>query len=401
MITLFRRKAIKTGAPAPNQPAPRRGLLQLLFLPVTRLLQFLQRRFGLNSNYVFVIVLIAALSAWMLSGILLRDPPQPPSAGERTNESLKSVLVKRLPVEETERFVRISGKTREERRVDIKAELSGTVEKINAREGDKVDVDTSLVQLEQEEAYARLRQTEAQEQKALVEHRTQVRLRRRGLSSTAEAAQAEANYEAAKAATTLARKQYEATQVRAPFEGTLEVIHVEKGDFVQPGQLLASLYDYSPMLIIGDLSELEVPFVRVGLDASIRLVTGEELSGQVSYVSAQADENSRTFEVWVEVDNTDGKVLAGVTAEMDFQTDTVEAVKVTPALLTIDDEGRVGIKVVRDSTEVVELVPVEVIKAETNEMWVTGLNTDMLVITRGFGFVQSGDRVEVKEDTET
>ena len=186
------------------------------FFPSPALLNFLHRRLGLNRNYLFVIALTLALSAWMLSGILLREPPQPPSAGERTNEVLKSVLVQRLPLEQTERFVRVSGKTREERRVDIKAELSGTVEKINAREGEKVATDTSLIQLEQEEAYARLRQAEAQEQKARLEHRTQVRLRQRRLSSTAEAAQAEANYEATKATTTLARKQYEATQVRAP-----------------------------------------------------------------------------------------------------------------------------------------------------------------------------------------
>ena len=41
------------------------------------------------------------------------------------------------------------------------------------------------------------------------------------------------------------------------------------------------------MLVIGDLSELEVPFVRVGLDAAVRLATGEELTGKVRYVSAQ------------------------------------------------------------------------------------------------------------------
>ena len=115
----------------------------------------------------------------------------------------------------------------------------------------------------------------------------------------------------------------------------------------------------------------------------------------------RSDERSRTFEVQVEVDNSDGKVLAGVTAEIDFQTDTVEAVKVTPALLTINDDGQIGIKVVRVNTPVVELVPIEVIKAETNEMWVTGINSNMLVITRGFGFVEPGDRVEVIEDTKT
>lgn len=400
MITLF-----KYGSPLVRDTSAGRSvpriLLRVLFFPFTAVLNFLHKRLGLNRNYLFVIALVIALSAWMLSGILSREPPQPPSAGERTNEVLKSVLVQRVLLEQTERFVRVSGKTREERRVDIKAELSGTVEKINAREGEKVATDTSLIQLEQEEAYARLRQAEAQEQKARLEHRTQVRLRQRRLSSTAEAAQAEANYEATRATTTLARKQYEATQVRAPFEGTIEALHVEKGDFVQPGQLLASLYDYSPMLVIGDLSELEVPFVRVGLDAAVRLATGEELTGKVRYVSAQSDERSRTFEVQVEVDNSDGKVLAGVTAEIDFQTDTVEAVKVTPALLTINDDGQIGIKVVRVNTPVVELVPVEVIKAETNEMWVTGINSNMLVITRGFGFVEPGDRVAVTEDTKT
>ena len=383
------------------QKPKRSGLVRLLMAPffmIWRPFEMLRRKLGLNPNYMIVIVLVLLFGGWMLSGMLFRQPPEPPSAEGRTNDLAKTVLVRRPVIEETERAVRISGKTREERKVDIKAELSGTVEEILAEEGDLVEEGFSMIRLEQDEANARLAKAEAQEKKARLEYRSQVNLRAQKLSSATEAAQAEANYEDAKATATLARKQFQATEVRAPFAGTAEQIYVEQGDFVQPGQLLASVYDYSPMLVVGALSELEVSLVKVGALATIRPVNGDELTGTVRYVSSLADENSRTFEVKVEVDNSAGDVLAGLTAEIDFRVERVMAVKITPALLTINDGGKVGVKVVQDGEDIVRFAPVEVIKAETNEMWVAGIAEGMRLITRGFGFVEPGDKVDITEE---
>lgn len=348
-----------------------------------------------STNYFIVVLLAAIITIWMSSG----SPPLPsPIDTEgRTNANVKSVLVEQFPQQETERTIQISGYTQEDRMVAIKAELSARVVEIAVRENDAVEKDTQLIKLEQEQVVARLQQARAQEQQARIELDSERKLRSQGLSSAAAEARAFANYEAAKAALTLAQRNYQATLVVAPFAGQVETIYIEEGDYVQPGQLLASVVDYQPMLVIGSLSELEVAYVSEGTEATVSLVTGETLAGMVRHLTTQADAQTRTFDVEVEVPNNGNDLRAGITAEISFHTGSIAATRISPSLLSLDERGNLGVKTVDNNR--VFFTPVEVVKAETNEMWVTGIAEGAQVIIRGHGFVEVGEEVVTRQES--
>ncbi len=117
------------------------------------------------------------------------------------------------------------------------------------------------------------------------------------------------------------------------------------------------------------------------------------MTGRIRYISPVADPSTRTFNVELEVPNPGGDLPAGVTAEMKLPGGRVLAYKVSPALLTLNDEGEIGLKVV-DEYDRVEFFAVEMALSEPDGVWVTGLPETAKIITVGQGYVSPGQSVE-------
>ena len=105
-----------------------------------------------------------------------------------------------------------------------------------------------------------------------------------------------------------------------------------------------------------------------------------------------ADEATRTFQVELEIDNNDGQLRAGGTAELRIPAETVLAHRISPSLLTLDDAGNVGIKIINESGEV-EFHVADVALSTSDGIWVAGLPETATIITVGQGFVAPGSTV--------
>ncbi|HRX86586.1 MAG TPA: efflux RND transporter periplasmic adaptor subunit [Phycisphaerae bacterium] len=111
---------------------------------------------------------------------------------------------------------------------------------------------------------------------------------------------------AAQARNDRAELNIERCAIKAPFAGRVDEILVEAGDRVQSG---------SPLLTLVELDEVEVPLAlpvsdrprtRVGapVDLSVESMPDVHWAGEVVRIGPVADERSRTFTAYVEVDNT-------------------------------------------------------------------------------------------------
>ena len=110
------------------------------------------------------------------------------------------------------------------------------------------------------------------------------------------------------------------------------------------------------------------------------------------YVAPVASDTTRTFRVELAIPNPQGLLRAGMTAEVRLPAGEINAHRMTPALLTLDDDGNVGVKTVDEKNRVV-FFPVEVVVSDSNGVWVTGLPDNARVITVGQGFVAPGETV--------
>jgi multidrug efflux system membrane fusion protein len=71
---------------------------------------------------------------------------------------------------------------------------------------------------------------------------------------------------------------------------------------------------------------------------------------------------------------------------------------VSPSILTLNDEGEVGVRVIDDDKRV-RFRPVDILADKPDGVWITGLPETVTFITLGQNFVTLGQRVEpVTED---
>ena len=71
----------------------------------------------------------------------------------------------------------------------------------------------------------------------------------------------------------------------------------------------------------------------------------------------------------------------------------MQAHRVSPSLLTLDDAGNVGIKIIND-TGAVEFIPADIALSSSNGVWLAGLPETATIITVGQGFVSPGSLVD-------
>ena len=211
--------------------------------------------------------------------------------------------------------------------------------------------------------------------------------------SEAQLQEAVAALEASRAELKRAELDLEYMTIRAPFDGALQERAVEIGDFVSRGDPVATFVDNRTIVVSANLSEFDAGYVSVGDDAEAKLATGETVRGTIRYVAPVADAATRTFEVELEVDNSVGKLRAGGTAELRIPAESVLAHRVSPALLTLDDAGNVGLKIVDDSGKV-DFVVADIALATSDGVWLAGLPSTATIITVGQGFVTTGSVVD-------
>lgn len=345
-----------------------------------------------------------AISLWLFSGSL-GESDETVTAGSAPAEQatpLTSVRVRSLVAEEVTRTITVNGRTAAARVVELNTETDGRVIEIGTERGDRLDKGDLIVRLDERDRSARLAQAIATVKQRELEFDAREELKNESYVSEAQLQEAAAQLEAAKAELSRAQLDIRNMTIRAPFDGALQDRHVEIGDFVKSGDPVATFVDERSLIISANVSEFDAKNVRKGATASARLATGETVTGVIRYVAPIADEATRTFTVELQIDNAAGEFRGGVTAELLIPAETIFAHKVSPALLTLDDEGNLGIKTVNDLGQV-EFYQADIAMSSSEGVWIAGLPHTASIITVGQGFVNAGASVnsvtEVEVDT--
>jgi multidrug efflux system membrane fusion protein len=61
--------------------------------------------------------------------------------------------------------------------------------------------------------------------------------------------------------------------------------------------------------------------------------------------------------------------------------------------MALDEQGNLGVKTVVDQH--VKFVPIDIVKSDSQGVWLSGMGQQADIITLGHGFVRDGDKVEV------
>jgi multidrug efflux system membrane fusion protein len=356
----------------------------------------------MRATYIWAIAMAILIMAWLLSGVLTAEPPEiNPSIEEQqlNNASVRSdlvptqVRVTRMNAVEKIRFETIRGKTQNKRTVAVRSEIDGKIVARNVEKGDTVIAGQVLCELAMEDRQSSLTEAKEAVTQAQLEYKGAQKLKARGYNS--ENAIASARAKLASTLTVLDRRELSIakTQVKAPFAGSVEDVHMELGEYVMTGAPCATIVDLNPMLIVGRVSEKSILDIQTGIIAGGILTDGREVQGPITFLGQQSNAQTRTYSVEIEIDNSDLSLRSGITTEILIPVERVLAQKISPALFSLDDSGGYGIRLI-DSDNIVTFYTVNIVAEDEDGVWVTGLPNVSDVITVGQELVVPGERVD-------
>ncbi len=348
---------------------------------------------------LFTLVLLV----WMGSGFFKQDAHAGASTADAGNRTLERgrvrVQVRSQEASEIDHVVVLHGKTAPDRGVSLRAEIAGRVVAVHAHRGEQVLAGEAIIEIDAGDLQARLDYARDLVRQRELEFAGAQRLRKQNHLGEAALAEAQAQLSRARSEARTIAVQLGQTRIVAPFDGLLDDRQVEVGDYVKSGDTIARLLDFKPALLVGYLSEAEGLQVTNGMQGLASLRDDRQYKGHVRYISAEADAATRSYRVEFALDTTQTAITtAGITARAEIHLKQVLAHRVSPALLTLNAQGHLGVKIV-DDQERARFMPITLVRAGADGAWVSGLPASVRIITVGAGFVNDQDPVEAVAET--
>jgi multidrug efflux system membrane fusion protein len=345
----------------------------------------------LKPRYQWAGGIALIVMVWVATGVFNSQAAQTPS-DIVDKPSTPRVRVSELVATERDATVIIRGRTQAKNEVDVRAEVEGVVQAIHFEKGDHVKKGDTLCEIRLNDRGAKVAQAAALVAQTQKELQVAQDLYKQGFRSKTQLAQSEAAYAQAQAGLATMNVALANTHIKAPFDGIVDDRYVNAGDYMRPGDKCEMVIAPEPFLATGTVSEQDVGGISLGDPATVKLVTGENVTGRVSFVADRADQMTRAFRIEVELPNPDAKLRDGVSAEINIAVKKVKAHHISPGIMVLSDKGAVGVRVVQNG--IVAFMPVRVLSEDPTGAWITGLPNTVNVITVGQEFVNDGQRVE-------
>jgi membrane fusion protein, multidrug efflux system len=349
-----------------------------------------------TSHYLAIALAIGAI-VWVASGQFGGEsaPESTQTEPSPTAEQAAPAQVRVAPSTSQPYTVKlvVTGRTAASRELALRVETSGRIEEIAANEGDQLEEGALIVRLSDDDRNERLSRAQSLLEQRRIEAEASAELAESGWRAQTSDAGARAELQNARAELAAIQLDMARTEIAAPFAGALESIDVEIGDVVDVNTQIGTLYDLDPILVIAAVSEREVGYLTLGEAGSAKLITGATVDGTLRFIGKIAEPETRTFRIELEVPNPDLSLPAGLTADIEIPLATVPAHFVSPSVLSLADDGTLGIKIV-DDDNIVRFMPVTVVADADDGIWIAGLPASITVITVGHDYVAAGQTVD-------
>lgn len=226
----------------------------------------------------------------------------------------------------------LSGSVDANEQIEIHSEVSGVVESINFQEGSKVNKGQLLFKVNDVELRAQLVQAKTKETLASENERRAKLLLQKEAISQEEYDVASADYRSAKAQTQLITAQIGKTSVRAPFSGTIGLRSISPGTYITPAVSVANLVNTSKLKITFSIPEKYATQIKMNTVLSFTVAGSTEVyKAKIYAIEPGIAVNTRTLQVRALTDNSNGKLLPGVFADIILPLDQIKDAIIVPS----------------------------------------------------------------------
>lgn len=354
----------------------------------------------MKKQAVIALALCTACAAWM-AGCGKEEVAE--------EKSLRSVETSIVGTSAISSDFSYTGKAAPSKQVSVVPTVAGKVVDFNYEVGDTVGQGAVLFTVDSTDLLNNMRSLEASYkvaelgyQNAKATYESNSVLYEEGIIAQTDFDQIKYSYESAQAQLESIQVQMDTLQknindcaVTSPMRGVVSQRNVERGSFASQAVTAYTVMDLSVIKVEVGVSEQVVNTIHVGDTVSVTMtaVSAEPLAGKVSTIAPAADQ-SGTYTVKIEMDNSENAIKSGMMAEVNFTMESAEDAIVLPRNAVIEKDGETYVYIVADGkAKKVDVVP-GIEAADTIEI-TEGLTAGDAVITKGQTYVSDGEEVKI------
>lgn len=273
-----------------------------------------------NAPLIIGGAVVGILAFWLLIKIfsplvkstckfILSSGPQ--TYQEREARPVECTVVKKGSI--SRRVVTV-GRLKANNEVTLKSEVHGRIVEIPVKEGSEVQKGDILIKFDDQDTQASLKQYKAELSASEAELKRIAQLHSKNIQSTKQLDDTQAKRDIAAAKVEEAEATLSKKTIVAPFSGTIGLIHVSEGAYVQAGNDIASLVDNTPIRLDFKVPEKYIRDVGPGQIAEVKVdgFPKDIFQFIVTAVNSKVDEQSHSLSVRASNGNEENLLKAGL-----------------------------------------------------------------------------------------
>ena len=271
-------------------------------------------------------------------------------------ETIKTGVVERGNLVET---ISATGALSAVNNVDISSKITGRIVEVLVQENQHVNAGDVLVRLDDTALMATMRQMKAKLDNAEANYNRYQKLVESGAISRSEFDNVYADYLVAKTNFEKAASDVQDTVITTPIDGYIIGEPTPVGQTISSGisepQVIMSVATLDDMQIEAMVDESDIGQVKVGqkVNFAVDAYPNETFTGKVRLISRKAETSNNViyYKVYVDVDDSKGKLLPTMTARADFVIASAEDVLMVPLNCIYVEGKRRFVKVYNTKTK--------------------------------------------------
>jgi membrane fusion protein (multidrug efflux system) len=349
----------------------------------------------MKKTIITVVVIAAIVALLVLPKLFKSEQKTGPAAGSTPASQVLSVDATVIKAVTFDKKLNVTGSILANESVELKAEVSGKIQRIYFTEGQfvkkgdlllKIDDDELVAQLDKQKANKKLNEDNEFRQRKLLEKEA---------ISQEEYDNALNRLKTTEADIRLLGAQLAKTSIRAPFNGYIGFRYVSEGAFISSAVVIATLFNLDPAKI-----EFSIPAkhaARVSVKSKIYFTIESDTtrySGLVYAVEPQIEASTRTLKIRAQTPNPNRKMLPGQYVSIQLVLEHLENSIMVPTEAVVPEQDGSKVFIVKNGVAAESRVSPGERTDRTLEI-LDGVNVGDTVLTSGILQLKAGMKVNV------
>jgi RND family efflux transporter MFP subunit len=305
---------------------------------------------------------------------------------------VQTVTANKTPMNQT---IIATGTFKPMKMITLKAEIQGRVEALPIEEGSCLDTSSIVCHVENQGIRDQLKSAHLELRKARKDLERYEKMAQKKAVSANQLEKARLAHQQAHTKLSTTKEQLNKTRITSPLQGKLNKLHIENGEFLNPGQPVAEIISTGKMKFITHLSQRQIIPLKKKMQVALTcdVYPGQTYRGRIRHISQNAD-GSGKYETTIILNNVPANPLkGGMFGTATFRINQGTGM-VLPRECLVGSSQNPGVYVIRHG--VAERLPIVIERITPDKIWVqSGVTTSQQVVTTGQINLEDGIKVRI------